>query len=240
MQQEAAGRLVDLGNGRARLHRRRHQALADEIELDGMRRPGKSLVHLGGIAVSHRADDVVGGLRPHHGRAGPDRLDRIDHRRLHVIFHHDRFGRALRVGTRGGHHGGHGLAGIAHDFVRQQAAWRHRHRLAVGALEDAQGRDDADVVLDEVGAGIDRGHAGHRRGGAGVDRDDLRMGMRRAQQVQPQRAIFRLVVDELPLPGEQSLVFQTLDGLPRSETQIAGKNVHSTMSLKPRKRPRGF
>ncbi|MGY3470411.1 hypothetical protein ACVW0I_007282 [Bradyrhizobium sp. LM6.11] len=56
-------------------------------------------------------------------------------------------------------------------------------------------------------------------------------GVRRAQQVQPQRALFRLVVDELPLPGEQPLVFQTLDGLPRSETQIAGKNVHSVGSL---------
>ena len=44
--------------------------------------------------------------------------------------------------------------------------------------------------------------------------------------MQPQRAVFRLVVDELPLPGEQSLVFKTLDGLARTETQIAGKNVH--------------
>lgn len=196
-----------------------------------MRRLGKSLANLGGIAVSHRADDVVGCLRPHHGRARLHRLDGIDHRRLHVIFDNDRFGRALGVSTRGSHHGGHGLAGVAHDFVRQQAAWRHRHRLAVGALEDAQRRDDADVVLDEVGAGIDRGHTGHRSGGAGVDRDDLRVGVRRAQQVQPQRALFRLVVDELPHPGEQPLIFQTLDGLPRSETQIAGKNVHSVGSL---------
>jgi hypothetical protein len=44
--------------------------------------------------------------------------------------------------------------------------------------------------------------------------------------MQPQRAVFRPVVDELPLPGEQSLVFETLDGLARPETHIAGKNVH--------------
>ena len=44
--------------------------------------------------------------------------------------------------------------------------------------------------------------------------------------MQPQRAVLRLVVDELPLPGEQSLVFQTLDRLARTKTHIAGKNIH--------------
>ena len=52
------------------------------------------------------------------------------------------------------------------------------------------------------------------------------MGMRRAQHMQPQRAVFRLVVDELPLPGQQPLVFETLDRLARTETHIAGKNIH--------------
>ncbi|MEY9271716.1 hypothetical protein ABIE90_001613 [Bradyrhizobium diazoefficiens] len=112
----------------------------------------------------------------------------------------------------------------------EQPARRHRHRLAVGALEDAQRRDAADIVPDEIRTGVDRGDAGHSGRGAGVDRDDLRVRMRRAQHVQPQRAVLRLVVDELPLPGQQPLVFQTLDGLARSETQIAGKNVHSVGS----------
>src|SRR5437879_5223631 len=52
------------------------------------------------------------------------------------------------------------------------------------------------------------------------------MRMRRAQHMQPQRAIFRLVVDELPLPGEKSLVFKSLDRLARTKTHIAGKNIH--------------
>jgi hypothetical protein len=47
------------------------------------------------------------------------------------------------------------------------------------------------------------------------------------EQVQPQGALFRLVVDELPLPGQQPPVFQTLDRLARTETHIAGENVHS-------------
>jgi hypothetical protein len=44
--------------------------------------------------------------------------------------------------------------------------------------------------------------------------------------MQPQRALLRLVVDELSLPGEQPLVFQTLDGLARTEPHIAGKKIH--------------
>ncbi|MEY9566784.1 hypothetical protein ABH978_002623 [Bradyrhizobium ottawaense] len=232
VQQQAAGLLVDLGNGRARLHRGRHEALADEVELDGVRRLGKRLVHLGGIAVSHRADDVVGRLRPHHGRARFHGLDGVDHRRLHVVLDDDCLCRALRLDAGRRHDGRHGLAGVADDLMGEQSARRHCHRLAVGALEDAQRRDAADIVLDEVGAGVDRGHARHRGGCTGVDRDDLGVGMRRAQDVEPQGAVARLVVDELPLPGQQPLVFQTLDGLPRSETQIAGKNVHSVGSLR--------
>ncbi len=44
--------------------------------------------------------------------------------------------------------------------------------------------------------------------------------------MQPQRAVLRLVVDELTLPGEKSLIFKTLDRQARTETHIAGKNVH--------------
>ena len=47
--------------------------------------------------------------------------------------------------------------------------------------------------------------------------------------MQPQRAIFRLVVDEMAGPGQQPLVFKPLDGLARTETHIAGKNVHSSV-----------
>src|SRR5882724_10766710 len=44
--------------------------------------------------------------------------------------------------------------------------------------------------------------------------------------MQPQRTVFRSVVDELPFPGEKPLIFETLDGLARPETHIAGKNIH--------------
>ena len=191
-----------------------------------MRGAGKGGFDLGGVAIAHGGDDVVRRLGPHHRRAGFCRLDGIDHRRQNLVVDRDRFRRGLRRHPRCRHHGGHRLAGIAHDFMGQQPARRHRHRLAVRPHEHRQRRDGADVVGDQVGAGVHRLDAGHRGGRLAVDRDDPGVGMRRAQHMQPQRAVFRLVVDELPLPGEQSLVFKTLDRLARTETQIAGKNVH--------------
>ena len=226
VQDQPSGFLLDLGDGRARLHRGGHQPLADQIERDDMRGAGEGRFDLGGVAIAHGGDDIVGRIRPHHRRAGFDRLDGIDHRRQHLVVDRDRFRRGLRRHPRRRHHGRDRLAGEAHDLMRQQPPRRHRHRRAVGPLEDRQRRDGADIVGDQIGAGIDRLDAGHLGRGLGIDRDDLGVGMRRAQHMQPQRAVFRLVVDELPLPGEQPLVFKTLDRLARTETHIAGKNVH--------------
>src|SRR5665213_1660041 len=63
-------------------------------------------------------------------------------------------------------------------------------------------------------------------GGLDIDRGDFRMPMRRAQHMQPQRAVVGLIVDERPLADEKPLVLQPLDGLAGPEAQIAGKNVH--------------
>ena len=226
VQDQPAGFLVDLGNGRARLHRRRHQPLADQIERDHMRGLGERRFDRGRIAIAHRGGDIVGRLGPYRRRARLDRRDGIDHRGQHFIFDRDRFGRALRRDPRRRHHGRDRFAGKAHDLMRQQPARRRRHRRAVGPLENQQRRQGADIVGDQVGAGIDRFDTRHRRGGLGVDREDVGMGMRRAQHIQPQRAVFRLVVDELPLPGQKPLVFKTLDRLACTETHIAGKNIH--------------
>ena len=69
VQDQPAGLLLDLGNRRTRLHRRRHQPLADQIERDRVRSPGKGFLDLGGVAIAHGGHDVVGRLGPHHGRA---------------------------------------------------------------------------------------------------------------------------------------------------------------------------
>jgi hypothetical protein len=191
-----------------------------------MRSAGKSLLHLGGVAIAHRRDDVVGRLRPHHRRARLCGLDRVDHRGQHLVIDHDRLGRVLRQHARARDHGRDRLAGKAHHLVREQTARRHRHRLAVLSLEDRKRRDGADIVGDQVCAGIDRLDTRHLAGCLGINRNDFGVGMGRAQHMQPQRALLRPVVDELSLPGEQSLIFQTLDWLARTKTQITGKNVH--------------
>ena len=155
MQDQPAGFLFDLGNGRARLHRRGNQALAEQIERHFVRGLRKRFLDLGGIAIAHGGNDVVGRIRPHHRRARLDRLERIDHRRQHLVVDLDRFGRASAPHPRGRDHGRHRLAGKAHDLVREQTPRRHRHRLAVRPHEHRQRRQRADIVPDQIGAGVD-------------------------------------------------------------------------------------
>ena len=81
-------------------------------------------------------------------------------------------------------------------------------------------------VGDEIVGRVDRHDAGRREGRRLVDPGKAGMGMRRTENMQPQGAILRLVVDEMPLPCEKPLVFKTLDGLSRAEAQIGGQNVH--------------
>ncbi len=218
MQDQPAGLLVDLGNTRARLHRGGDQPLADQVERDGMRSARKGRFDLGGVAIAHGGDDIVGRIGPHRRCAGLDRRERIDHRRQHLVVDRDRFRCGLRQHARGRNDSRDRLAGETHDLMCEQTPRRHRHRLAVRPLEDRQRRDGADIVLDQVGAGVNRFHAGHRGRRLGVDRDDFGVSMGRAQHMQPQRALLRLVVDELSLPGQQPEVFQTLDRLARTET----------------------
>jgi hypothetical protein len=227
VQKQPPRSFFDFSDGRARLHGRRRQALADDLEQHRVLSLGEHFLHLGSVAIAHRGHDIVGRLRPYHGRAGFRGFHGIDHRRQHFIIDGDGLRRRLRLQPRLRNHGRNRLAHEAHDFMRQEASRRHRHRRAVRALENIQRGQRADIVLDEIGAGIDRGNAGHLRRIGGVDRKNLRMRMRRAQHMEPERAVLRLVVDERSLPREQPLVFQTLDGLARAKTQIAGKNVHS-------------
>jgi len=51
-------------------------------------------------------------------------------------------------------------------------------RRTVGAREDHQRRDGADIVGDQIRAGVNRFDAGHLSNRFGIDRRDLRMRMR--------------------------------------------------------------
>ena len=114
----------------------------------------------------------------------------------------------------------------------QQPPRRGRHGRTIRPLEQWQGRNGADVVGDEIRAGVNRGDAGHGQCGAGIDCPDLRVSMRGAQHVKPQRILPGLVVDEVSFSCQKPLVFETLDGLTRAEAQIGRQNVHR-WSFKP-------
>jgi len=69
--------------------------------------------------------------------------------------------------------------------MSQQPARWHRHRLAVWPHEHRQGRDGADIIGDQIGSGKNRLDTGHVPCRFGVNRNDFRVGMRRAQHMQP-------------------------------------------------------
>ena len=78
-----------------------------------MRGLGESRLDRGRVAIAHRGHDIVGRFRPYRGRAGLGRLQRIDHRRQHLVIDDDRFRCGLRGNPRSRYHGRDGLAGKA-------------------------------------------------------------------------------------------------------------------------------
>ena len=117
---------VERGDGAARLHRHRRNALVDEVELDadgGARERGRRLL---GIAVAHLGGDVVGSVGRERGRAGRGRGGDVgDGGQLLVLDDHavDRIARGL---ARFGDDGDDRLADVARHFVSERAA-RRRH-----------------------------------------------------------------------------------------------------------------
>lgn len=184
------------------------------------------------IAIAHGGGDIVRRIRPDHRRTGRQRIGGTDGRRQNLVINDDGLCRRLRISPRWGEYDRDRLACKPDNVMRQQTPRRRGHRRAIRPLEDRQGRDGADIVHDQIGSRIDGGNArhGHRR--AGIDRRDPGVGVRRAQHVEPQRAVLRLVVDEMSLPCEKPLIFETLDGLSRAEAQVGGQNVHRC-SFKP-------
>src|SRR5262249_37656185 len=84
-------------------------------------------------------------------------------------------------------------------------------RLAVLVLDHPAADQAADLGVGRILAGEDRHHARHAGRGRGVDALDLRVGMRRAQEVRVGRARKRQGVAITARPGEEALVFLPLD-----------------------------
>ena len=123
-----------------------------------------------------RLDAVGAQVVVEDGRARLHRVLDVDHVRQHAVAHVDELERLARDRVGGRRHGRHGMAVVErllarHDVARD-VAQVHLH-LA--------GRDDAVLLLAEIGRGDDRLHAGQRGRPRHVDRLDDGMGVRAAQ-----------------------------------------------------------
>ena len=113
--------------------------------------------------------------RVDEGGAGSERLLQSGHGRQLLVRDLDQLeglgGGALALGD----HGGHGLALVARDLDGED-----------GAV--AEGRTVVRIAPVQIGAGDDGTHAGRGPGAGDVHAEDLRVGVRRAEQLRVERA----------------------------------------------------
>ncbi len=168
-------------DGAARLHRGRGDAVDDETVLDDVRGLGEGGVGRGLVADQLDETDVVGAAFPDFGGARFGRLGGGDGGGQRLVFNLDQFGgvRCLCCGFRD--HEGDRIADPAHAVLRQYRIGRLEHRRAIAALEAAMGRQFAKARLLPVGRRDDGKHARRGLGGVGLDRQDFRVAVRRAQ-----------------------------------------------------------
>ena len=113
--------------------------------------------------------DVVGDVVEQLRRAGLDRLARPRDGGQRLDVEHDRFGRLLGLDRGLRDHAGDGVADETDLVDRERRPRRLLHRSAVAVLERRHAFEAAVAGRLQVGAGIDREHAGHCLRGGGVD-----------------------------------------------------------------------
>ena len=200
-----AGAHVHVGEAAARLQRRRMHAGVVGVQRDdrlssGERRVGRVLV-----AVLPVVDVVIGLpflLVADHGRAGFHRLLRRDDGRQRVVVHVDQLERVdRRVGVLGDDR--RDLLSLEPHLVGGQ------DRLCVAG----ERRHPGQVVLGHQLAGDHRDDAGCGRRAGGVDRVDLRMGVRAAEDRHVQHPRQDDVVDVVALAADEPVVLLAADAV---------------------------
>ena len=193
---EAAGLAVGLGHDGIGLHRRDGVARIADGQVRRALGFGEGRVRVAVHEVAFR--DAVGvAARVQDRGVRRARRDRIDDRGQHVVGHLDEIGRVLRpVAVRRGH-GDHRLADVAHlvdgkPVIVDRVLEADDHRIGLGR---------------HVRAGHDRKDARHGKRRAGVDGDDLGMGVGRAHEGGVQRTLLhRHIVDEAALAAQQGAI----------------------------------
>ena len=144
-----------------------------------------------------------------------------DDRRQRVVVDEDRVARLFGDRRGLGDDRGDRFADEARAFDGERVSRRRRGRRAVRALE-RRTREGRDAGGDEVLADEHGDDARHAPGRFGVDRDDARVRVRRAQQAQMRLAGRVAVVGEGAAPGDQRVVLQASYGLAAAIAPVGG------------------
>ena len=157
----------------------------------------------------------------------------MQHEGQFVVDDLERFGRIerLRAGFR--HHHGDRFADVARLVGGQQQMRADEDLAAAGPgelhvvarLRQRIVRDGAEVVGRAIGAGEHAEHAGHRQRARLVDRDDARMGVRRAHHRRVGLAGKTEIVGEAALADDQPRVFVARHGL-ADEAEAGFRFIH--------------
>jgi hypothetical protein len=206
-----AGRAVVFADRGARLHRVGDEPVVDEVELDDARRLADRCLDRGGIAELPVVADIAGRLRPDLRRAGLQRRDDVDDRRLDRVIDRDLLSGVARLRQAVGDDHGHRVADMAHAVNREHRMRRLLHRRAVLRIDQPAAGQAADLVLGHVLAGVD-GNDPRRLGRrARVDAAEFRVGVRAAQEIGVELARAVDVVGVGPLSGQEPVILAPQD-----------------------------
>jgi hypothetical protein len=179
----AAALRIVIGDGVARLHRIRHQAIVDEIEPDDVSSLGESGLGRLGVAeiVVPIEDDVARNVVEELRRARRDRvLCFRDHRQC-LVVDFDRFGGIARLAQGFGDDKRDRLADIADLLDRQERTRRVVPRRAVAVHERRLAGEVAEPLRLNLRAGGDEQNARHLPRRRCINTPKTRMRDRRTQ-----------------------------------------------------------
>ena len=173
---------LDCSDERARLDRRSHQAVVDDVDRDHMRSGAERGTHRGFVAPRPAKANVAGGGFVQLRRACRLRGARVGGGGQRLVVDRDALGRVggLRQGLGNDRH--HRLADVAHRVAREREARRLGHGRTIAGANRPERPHRRHAVRRHVGAGEhghDPGRALRRRR---IDGADARMRVRRTHE----------------------------------------------------------
>ncbi len=201
---------------RARLERHAGDAIDVKVHGHDVIRARKSLLRCRRVAEEGVDENVALDLVPDRGRARRHRLLGVEDRGQHLVGDLDRLGGIERGVDALGHDHGDRFSDMAHlvggekkmrpDEQRSLARGGELH--VVTRLGQRVVGDRAEPVRGGVGAGEDAEHARHGFGARGIDRDDARVRVGRADHRRAGLSVEMEVVAEAAAPGDEPRILR--------------------------------